>query len=251
MTEADEERELRRLLERAVPRLPAPEQRMRQVRRRVLRRRRRRAAGLSATVAAAAVAAVLSWPSTAPAPTREEPVPAASAPTGRPVHYSELLGLGYRLPPGWYAQGPVTRPGDPSPTAFAATQPLSRRPACTEKTAADAPCGPLDALDGGGALVTFGRAPGGESATDTAFRLQAAKSPTPACRKIGGTRELTAARTVLREASPDLGTGEDRAVTVSVCLREPAEASLAQAREMLSTAVFAGASPTGTHAPGR
>ncbi|MFE7122446.1 hypothetical protein ACFU99_44185 [Streptomyces sp. NPDC057654] len=245
MSEADEERELRRLLEHAVPRLSAPEQRMRQVRRRVARRRRRRMAGLGAGVAAVALCAVLSWPSASPAPTKE-PIPVASAPAERPVRYAELLDLGYRLPRGWYAQGPTAQPDSASPTAFAATQPLSGRPACTEKTAVADFCGPLDALDSGGALVAFQRVPGETSAAES-FRLRPEKSPTPECRMIGGTRELTATRTVLREATPDIGTGEDRSIAVTVCLREPAEASLAQARELLDTTVFSSASPTATH----
>ncbi|MEV0262724.1 hypothetical protein AB0I49_15430 [Streptomyces sp. NPDC050617] len=250
MNEADEERELRRLLEHAVPRLSAPEQRMRQVRRRVTHRRRRRTAGLAAGVAAVALAAVLSWPSAVPAPT-EEPIPVASGSTGRPVRYSELLGLGYRLPPGWHAQAPTVPPDNASPTAFAATQPLSGRPACAEKTATGSPCGPLDALDSGGALVAFRRTPVEKAATDASFRLTTEKSPTPECRKIGGTRELTASRTVLRDASPDLGTGEDEAIAVSVCLREPAGASLAQARDLLASVAFGGPEPTATRGSGR
>ncbi len=59
---AREEQELRVLLERAVPQLPAPAQRLESVRERVRRRRRRRAAGLSATAVLAVAAAGLLLP---------------------------------------------------------------------------------------------------------------------------------------------------------------------------------------------
>ncbi|MGO4422423.1 hypothetical protein AB4Z54_27895, partial [Streptomyces sp. MCAF7] len=98
------EAELRVLLERGVPRLGAPAQRMRRVQQLVVRRRRRRVAGVAGGVAAAATLGVLghvpSGGSRDPGATYQ--VPAAS-PTGigSGFRYPGLGGLTVRLPDGW------------------------------------------------------------------------------------------------------------------------------------------------------
>ncbi|MFJ6179645.1 hypothetical protein [Streptomyces sp. NPDC092295] len=77
---AEDERELRILLQRAVPRLPAPEGRLREVRERVARtRRRRRTAGAAAAVTGLALAGTL-LPGVLRAGEESVP-PAASAPS--------------------------------------------------------------------------------------------------------------------------------------------------------------------------
>lgn len=104
------EAELRVLLERGVPRLPAPAQRMRRVQQLVVRRRRRRvagavgAAGVAGGVAAAVTLGVLghapSGGSRGHGATYQ--VPAASPTgTGSDFRYPGLGGLTVRLPDGW------------------------------------------------------------------------------------------------------------------------------------------------------
>lgn len=102
--------ELRALLERGVPRLPAPAQRMRRVQQLVVRRRRRRvagvvgAAGVAGGVAAALTLGVLGYVPSGGARGHgaSYQVPAAS-PTaiGPDFRYPGLGGLTVRLPDGW------------------------------------------------------------------------------------------------------------------------------------------------------
>src|SRR5882757_10189425 len=113
--EAGEEGELRVLLERGVPQLGAPAQRMEQVRARVRRRRRRRNAGLGATAVLAIAAAGLlipglGGPTGAPVPpaltSLAPPASGVTGPSptrpGYPRHdFPTLAGLSLALPPGW------------------------------------------------------------------------------------------------------------------------------------------------------
>ncbi|MFJ1749014.1 hypothetical protein ACIOJD_22620 [Streptomyces sp. NPDC088116] len=111
---ARDEDELRVLLERAVPRLPAPEGRLSQVRERVGRiRRRRRATGAAALTVTGLVLAGTFLPGAlrGSGPESEPVPPAAPAPstTSRAVAHDGLVqfrnvaGLILRLPKGWQA----------------------------------------------------------------------------------------------------------------------------------------------------
>ncbi|NGO80453.1 hypothetical protein G6045_33070 [Streptomyces sp. YC504] len=142
----DDERELRDLLERAVPRLPAPDSRMRRVRERVVRRRRRRTAAVAgACVAAAAVLAgtLLPGSGTEPGPALVPPAGSASRDL---LRHSELAGLTLELPPGWHGLTVLEDPGAKMrAVAYAAPQPLgSGRDACARDGAEV--CPPLDQL---------------------------------------------------------------------------------------------------------
>src|SRR5262249_17758457 len=134
------EEDLRLLLERTAPRLPAPEQWMRQIRKRVVRRRRLRAAGaVAGVVAAASLTALLRSPvgpsgtdhpppaATTSPPSLSPPPPSTPAPTpssslgGRIFRSPGFPGLAIRLPEGWHS---MVEPKD-STIGYAATLPMS------------------------------------------------------------------------------------------------------------------------------
>jgi hypothetical protein len=214
MTDTGEDAELRVLLQRVVPHLEAPADRMRQVRRRVRRRRRGRAA------AAGALAAAVWLGSGSPGTPPDGALPAASPPTRTDTGFRRLTtgsGLTLTLPPGWRALD-VPR-GDDTAVVYAAVQPLDadRAPAdCgdTTGTVDTFTCAPLTALVRGGALVAFETLDGGTSTPPPRTRLTPAPAPGDACRSLGGKLQYAAlvlpapkqARSLLR---------------VSICLGEP------------------------------
>ncbi|HET6859801.1 MAG TPA: hypothetical protein VFH94_22255, partial [Streptomyces sp.] len=129
-----QERELRDLLERVVPRLPSPEGRMDGVRRRVARRRQRRTAGAAVLAVAGIALAGSLLPDALRGSSQALPVPPATrpaAPSTTPVpsvRYPGLGGLGVRLPDGWDG---LSAPGK-HPTGFAANVPMAAHKApCT------------------------------------------------------------------------------------------------------------------------
>jgi hypothetical protein len=217
MTDTGEDAELRVLLQRVVPHLEAPADRMRQVRRRVRRRRRGRAAAAGA-LAAAGIALWLG--SGSPGTPPDGALPAASPPTRTDTGFRRLTtgsGLTLTLPPGWRALD-VPR-GDDTAVVYAAVQPLDadRVPAdCgdTTGTVDTFTCAPLTALVRGGALVAFETLDGGTSTPPPRTRLTPAPAPGDACRSLGGKLQYAAlvlpapkqARSLLR---------------VSICLGEP------------------------------
>ncbi|MER7173615.1 hypothetical protein, partial [Streptomyces mesophilus] len=153
----DDERELRDLLERTVPRLPAPDSRMRRVRERVVRRRRRRRTGAvaGACVAAAAVLAGTLLPGSGTEPGPEFVPPAGSASRDL-LRHSELAGLTLELPPGWHGLTvPEDRMAKVRAVAYAAPQPLGGDgQGCTRD--GSGLCPPLDRLpSSGGALLVL------------------------------------------------------------------------------------------------
>ncbi|MFI8088533.1 hypothetical protein ACIF9R_09455 [Streptomyces sp. NPDC086080] len=166
---ADDEREaalydewaLRELLERAVPRLPAPDSRMRRVRERVLRRRRRRTVTVAA--ACAAVTAVLAGATVlggALRPGQEagpgsELVPPAASPSRERLVHAELAGLTLDLPPGWYGLAvPEAPTAKRQAVAFAASQPVDGSLECAHHRYEI--CPPLDRLSAsGGSLLVL------------------------------------------------------------------------------------------------
>ena len=228
-----DEADLRRFLERTVPRLPAPEERMSGLRRRVVRRRRRRAAVGATAVGAAAAVFVLA---TSPGPRQVAPPPlppAASAPDqGTTVSVPTLAQLGYRLPPGWTSTtGTVT--GGTNTVAFATTDPLPpTRPSCSDqKDVSAAYCPPLGSLRPGGALVVFRLAfQLGKLPRMTGVQLTEA-TPEPDCLAVGATRQLEGILTTGR-------TGPDAQLVISVCLNTPTDPTLTQARTIAASATI-------------
>ncbi|MBL1097752.1 hypothetical protein [Streptomyces coffeae] len=230
MNSTDDEQEWRTLLERAVPDLPAPDDRLRQVRWRIRRRRRQRAAACLGALAVAAVATMVSLIRMPAAPDRPTaPRPAVSH-DSRTTHYRELSGLTVRLPQGWSARS-AEDPSTGEALGFASTQPMAGELTCSKDRPKDSPCAPLAALGRGDALIVFRTgAPADATATDGP-RLRRSKTLGSLCRTLGATQQWD----VGRPLSPG---GGRKPVTVhaSVCLRDaPAEVRTA-AEEITSSA---------------
>ncbi|WFB08563.1 hypothetical protein LRS74_17040 [Streptomyces sp. LX-29] len=260
MTAVDEaernayERELRVLLDRAVPRLAAPAERMPQIRERVRRRaRRRRAAGAAGGVVVLAALATLVAPrfgAGGPAPGDPgppvDPVPPAASGTagrqaGAEVRYPRLGGLTVRLPAGWTALETTTTSASPGAEAlgFAGNRPREAygRP-CQESPAGD--CVPLDLLSPGDALVAFrpltDKTPRGEAGPGALTK----RALSSACAQAGATWEAEG-----RLAVPERRGGG--AVRVSVCLTRPGAEDIRRIRDLYASARFGDDAPV---APG-
>ncbi|MFE4830954.1 hypothetical protein [Streptomyces sp. NPDC056672] len=244
-----EERELRVLLERAVPRLPAPEGRLRQVRERAVRTgRRRRTAGAAAAAVTGLVLAgallpdALSGGSEAVWPAA--PVPSVTtrdnAPDSR-VGFSEVAGLILRLPEHWQAlQTPADLGHEAQARGFASSQRLTAyEQPCpaqgldlgTDPGGRD--CLPVRALQRGGALLIL--VPRTDSYLARKIQqppvLYRSDDPSPSCRKIHGTTEYSGLLG---------GTGAPyTAVSVSLCVAGDAPATVADVRAMITGAEFA------------
>ncbi|MEU1285105.1 hypothetical protein [Kitasatospora sp. NPDC005856] len=244
----EEEHELRHLLQRAVPDLAAPEDRMERIRARAARTRsRRRAATIgSALTGGLVAAALLAAPAVAPAPERgATAAPAGTpsavssvppAPTGRPpgdvvppgtgTRFPALPDLVVEVPDGWHSRDGIT--GDPRDgIGFLATEPLDSRQSCPPEIGVCIPIGPL-AADGaflGLQLVDdqsrIQQAPGGPATlTD--------EPPEPFCRTQGGTRTIIGRRVISRDGVPAL-------IEVTACLRQPSDRTVQQVRDVLDS----------------
>ncbi|GGP72705.1 hypothetical protein GCM10010287_36070 [Streptomyces variabilis] len=217
VTDTEEDAELRVLLQRMVPHLEAPADRMRQVRRRVRLRRQRRAAAAGAL----AMVGLALWLSTgSPRVPSDAALPAAFPPAEADTNfrrYTTVSGLSLTLPPEWRALD-VPR-GDDTTVVYAAVQPLTadRVPTgCGDPTGTvdTFTCAPLSALVRGGILVAFEILDGTTSTPPPGTRLTPTPAPGDACRSLGGKLQYAAlvlpapkqARSVLR---------------VSICLGEP------------------------------
>ncbi|MCP9208602.1 hypothetical protein [Streptomyces cucumeris] len=233
-----DERELRALLERAVPRPGAPADRMLRVRERVLRRRRRQAAGL----AGGAVAALTVINVVAPVRGGDEAVyrpnaaPRAAATAGT-FRFAALAGMTVRLPDGWSGRALPVRPGR-DPVGLAGTRPTAVSVSSASSRAAPCPdvqryCVRRSALRPGEGLIVF-RLQRGHMGEGGARAELMATGPGRSCRAAGGTRELTGWRPVEEGA----GRAGDELVLASACLHRPSAVTLAQARSVLRTAVF-------------
>ncbi|MEU7239744.1 hypothetical protein [Streptomyces sparsogenes] len=259
--EALREGEVRALLERGVPRLAAPSQRMRRVRQLVVRRRRRRvvgvvgAAGVAGGVAAAVTLAVLghvpgrgpggsgataTYQVPAVSPTATGPVatgPAATSPaatgtaaTGPAFRYPGLDGLTVRLPSGWSGRDLGSGGGSGADAVGLA----GSRPAAVEKdrcTDIRRYCLAPDELGRGEGLLVLrlGRTnPLGS--TGQRVRLMDTR-PGDSCRLAGGTRELVGWRAAGDSRPHEL-------ITASVCLNRPSAVTLEQARSVLRSAAW-------------
>lgn len=251
------EDELRVLLNRAVPQLPSPAQRMEGVRARAVRRRRRRTAALSVTAVAAAVALSLTLPgllrpsgggapagaapapvpratatqhgTPAPVPTPTETSTEASTPTMDPyrqVRFPTLGSLSLRLPSTWsYREWK----GD----GFASTQKLTTAKApCTQ--AMDGYCTPLAGrMPRGGVLLVLQP----EHSLATADKVRSTRNVFSAdvnktCVLAGGTQSW--AVLIADRGRP----GSDLVVEATLCLARPTADETALAKNVLATASF-------------
>ncbi|MEU9792858.1 hypothetical protein AB0E27_19905 [Streptomyces sparsogenes] len=251
---------MRALLERGVPRLAAPAQRMERVRQLVVRRRRRRvvgvvgAAGVAGGVTAAVTLAVLGHvPGRGPGgsgATATYQVPAASptatgatdtgpaatdtgpVATGPAFRYPGLGGLTVRLPSGWSGRDLGSGDGGGGDAVGLA----GSRPAAVEKdrcTDIRRYCLAPDELGRGEGLLVLrlGRTnPLGS--TGQRARLMDTR-PGESCRLAGGTRELVGWRAAGDSRPHEL-------ITASVCLNRPSAVTLEEVRGVLGSAVFGG-----------
>lgn len=240
-----QERELRALLERAVPQPPAPAQRLERVRERLRRRRRRRTAAVTGGAVLAVAAGLLAVPglvrpqggqSAAPpagvrgtsgVPDRTAG-PAPKVPTTTPAaggyRPSGMGGLELRLPGGW-----KTLQDQATGSVFASRQSLTLPEGGCDH-ALDGFCTPLArALAGGGVLVMFREQKSMQAGKLHDLELPVEEQePYRSCRTVGGTRQLT--RT--------LTGGSGLVVWAVACLAEPTQAQVTAVRELLSSAAF-------------
>ncbi|MFH8625891.1 hypothetical protein ACH4A8_29060 [Streptomyces vietnamensis] len=226
------EQAVHRLLEAAVPLLPAPADRMDRIRRRV-RRRRRRAAGAAASVVTAALA--LAYVVGAPGAGRDEPaVTAAAGPAT-----ARLLGpdapVTVELPKGWQAVS--LRDARNSPLAFVSSQSLSQPAAggcVVGRRDLLRTCSPVSRLAEGAVLVVLWPVdePRPRTGTDVPLRMTDA-DPLDLCADVGADGAATGqGRTRSSPAGPV-------DVSITVCRRGAASETSAAALELLDGA-FAG-----------
>ncbi|MFF1278182.1 hypothetical protein ACFVZC_33135 [Streptomyces marokkonensis] len=240
MRDADEqdarERQLRELLERAVPVLPAPADRMRQVHKRVRTRRRRRRA-LAATVAGAAAVALFHS--------------LLVQPPGSQVaseHRIALAGGALRLdvPDGWYAREQAGLPDTEG--VLITNRPLTATPSCLGTPARDGyPCASLPRLAEGEAVISFSRSEErdwGVVDTDTEVEPSPYPAPGERCRALGGDQEWE--RPGLVSFRPNVGETVFP-FSVRVCLNGASAATLTEVREIVIGASYDEAA---TSAPG-
>ncbi|WP_329400386.1 hypothetical protein [Streptomyces melanogenes] len=265
----DDERALRVLLERAVPRLPVPATRLDKVRERLARRRRRRAAGGAALAVVSLVAAGALLPDALrtereKAPPAASPPQAVTEPAGVRADFPELGGLVLRLPASWAAlrlPDGIAQKTKTLPSGYVAAQPLrSYEQACSTLKKPDGSgvlCEPVDRLAPGGLLLSLWGLPGGEDGTQalpSGTPMERAREVPPGCRQMGATAYYTTTRatadptTVLYVTLCVNGTGSDRTASD----RTASDRRAAEAAALLDSATYdLGASPTEAPTPER
>jgi hypothetical protein len=242
----DEESELRVLLERGVPQLPAPAQRLERVRDRVRRRARRRAAGLSVAAVTAVAAAGLLLPGARTGDRSADPDPPAvttiapagsgtPSPSGSPTpdsayrvyDFPALAGLQLQLPPTWYA----LKPRD-SAANYVASQPLGLPEGdCIHPL--DGLCTPLVRLLAGDGVLMVLQLEHNQGMADklrTTGWTVGAEPVVQACRAVGGTDQMGV--TIAD------GSGSSALIVATVCLSHPTVQQQAQTRDVLMNADF-------------
>ncbi|MFE0174758.1 hypothetical protein ACFWZ2_20785 [Streptomyces sp. NPDC059002] len=232
-----EERELRVFLERAVPQMSAPPDRIGRVRQRAARNRRRRiVAGAAASVAGLALAGVLlpglsGGGGTGAVPPAATPPPAPEA--ERAVSYPELDALRLRLPEGWRALeiGEDARSKSPA-TGFAGTQRLAPYKQPCHALGADGWCSPLERLDPDRGMLLVLRADRSGSLARKAGDTPElrGRSLTKSCVLAGGGRSYLA---LVKSPDPDV------VITAELCVADGATARIAEADGVLRSATFA------------
>jgi hypothetical protein len=248
-----EENELRVLLERAVPQLPAPAQRLDRIRERVRRRRRRRMAGLSATVVAGVAAAGLLLPGgtagtspvgqgkappgaapVSPAASLPSPTPTGSGPTtmsSRPPGTYRLVSfsdppLTLRVPAAWHAS---TDHG----LVFVASEPVGASKSVCRDPVSDY-CTPLQRglRQGGAMLVLQVQDDPGMAAKVRAGRPFSPLPLTKSCRVEDGSEELYV---ITADTHVSAST---RVLIGRLCMAAPTGAQRHTAQDIVTTAWF-------------
>ncbi|MFE0423021.1 hypothetical protein, partial [Streptomyces sp. NPDC058953] len=245
--DAAAEHELRVLLERTVPDLPTPLNRMRQVRDRVRRRRRRRRAVVGAAATAALTAAVLAvggslLPRAGGGGTADEAAPEATrdpaaaperpGPRAKKVTNPDLAGLVVAFPAGWHTVNAPDRPDKGvSSRTYAATTPLTSFDWPCRKS----PCMPLRELPADGLFVDFTLERSYQhpaALLREGRRLGPEEILEPDCRTVGGTQAFSGVVG---------GVPEARAILSVLVCAGPAVtgARLTQVAGMMDSATFA------------
>ncbi|WP_329119849.1 hypothetical protein [Streptomyces sp. NBC_01465] len=216
--EAPYENELRVLLERTVPQLPAPPDRLTSVRKRMVRRRARRAAGGAALAAAAAAVTVTLLPTEHTAVLPAAPVTQAPSSSYTEMYFPRIEGLSLALPNGWHT-------GVSGGTTVAASQPL-----------------PVRTLESGGGLLslTLENSKTLNSKVTTPPSLSASLTVSRQCRIQGGTTSYSGLI-----GSPSAA----KTVIVELCVAGPAPRLVADVRSAVAEALFPG--PTSAPTPKR
>ncbi|QXE35716.1 hypothetical protein KQY30_17100 [Streptomyces sp. GMY02] len=262
---AEDERELRILLERAVPRLPPPEGLLGRVRERArrTRRRRRTAAATAAAVTGLAVAGTVlpgllrevpapvppsASASAVPGPSEPVPAPAGTAwqapHAGSGVRFERVAGVTLRLPERWQA---LEVPDDGrlkvAARGFVSSQRLTPYGLpCPVKSPKS--CLPVAALGPDDALLTLVplALDGLEKKIEQPPVLYASDNPSPGCRAIQGTREYSG----LLGGTPAPYT----AVSLTLCVHGDAPGTVEDVSAMVSGADFGKGTVTApTHTP--
>ncbi|MEV6784343.1 hypothetical protein [Streptomyces sp. NPDC051098] len=246
------EQELRVLLERVTPKLPAPEGRLQQVRERMARRRRvRRTGGATAVAVTAVVLAGTLAPNLLRDEGARQATPAAPMPSGQAaetaVTFPELSALTLRLPERWRVLAvPEAPESKVAAHGFAGNQllPAAADRACPDKVVRG--CLPQEVLRPGGVLLTLTmqRSVGLGTKAGQPAELYDTATVTPACRKIGGRTSYSA----LVGGVPDTDAGV--LVTLCVATGTP-RGTVDEARRIVAGMRFGGvtASPAPTPTP--
>ncbi|NHI12171.1 hypothetical protein STPH2_7544 [Streptomyces sp. KO7888] len=222
------ERQLRELLERAVPSLPAPADRMRRVHRRVRARRRRRAAW-AAGVACGTVIALL-YGSPVVQPLRSQV--AAQSPHSHRTHLADGA-LSLDLPNGWHAREPADRSATVG--VYVANRTLSAASCPIVIDTDDYRCPPLTGLAEGEALIFFRHAEVTEAFdSDTALEPSPYPRPGKGCRTLGGDQEWVGAGSVFLLGSDRT----EKFPLVRVCLRDASDTTLAEVKAIIDSAAY-------------
>lgn len=246
-----EEEELRVLLNRAVPALAAPEDRMERVLARADRsRRRRRATGLGLGLSGGLLAAVLAAaPAIAPVPDRGAvgpaarpagtslpsdaptqsvaPTPSVSAPqSGDLVRFPQADGLTAVLPPGWYAQ--VSGVDDPyDHLGYLANRQFDTKVPCPQAAVF---CPPIGALTSDRALLTVKKVGVADSAAtangESTGMVDIAVDKD--CSGQNGDRELVGHRGVSLQNTTVR-------IELTACVRLPSDRTLQQVQQVLNS----------------
>ncbi|MFJ9608790.1 hypothetical protein ACIRS1_20875 [Kitasatospora sp. NPDC101176] len=265
------EEELRILLQRAVPALDDPADRMERIRARAARvRRRRRAAALAAGLTGGLlVAALVAAPAIAPAPDRGTalrpagPVsaPASASPSDGPTVPDELVGITIglrewnvvaRVPQGWFSQ--ASDADDPEGGVLL-TDPPGQSPQATAQSGPPTPCPTTESdacrlpklLPVDGAVLSFLKVddPGlvGKVAAEPATARE--RAPEKPCLVRGGNREFVGHTLITRPGA------RAALIELTVCLRQPSDATVGLVQPVLdSIQAVGGATPSrGTPAP--
>ncbi|MFC9467714.1 hypothetical protein [Streptomyces coelicoflavus] len=232
MYDADEqevrERQLRELLERAVPSLPAPADRMRRVHRRVRARRRRRAAWAAGVACGTAIA--LLYGSLVVQPLRSQV--AAQSQHSHRTHLADGA-LSLDLPNGWHAREPADRSATVG--VYVANRALPASSCRIVIDTDDYLCPPLTGLAAGEALIFFPHAAdAGAFDSDTALEPSPYPLPGEGCRTLGGDQEWGGAGSMFLVDSDRV----EKFPFVRVCLRDVSDTTLAEVKAIIDSAVY-------------